>query len=613
MNRFRARLQLICLLFALAGLLVAGRLFVVQVLRGPELAEQSRMQSQERCIIPARRGDIRDRCGRVLSANTHGDLSLTVDLLGVAAPGAPSVMRAYPLGAAAGPLTGCIGKDGYGLTGVEFSCDKYLRGEDGWIIVQRDGRNHRYRKIGLPSKEPRAGAAVYLTIDAEIQRIADDVVKESVAGLHAHGGRCIVMDPATGCILAMVNEPSFDPNAPGDCSKLRLQNDCLSAIFEPGSTFKIVTASAALQEGVKKEDDILDGNNGVFIVCKEPIRDHEPYGKLTFAQALAYSSNICFAKIGMALGSQRLFRYATDFGFGSRSGIDLPGEERGILHPVSSWSGRTLATMAFGQEISVTLLQMMAAYAAIANNGVLVKPQIVEKVVGDDGAVIEQASVQPVRRVVSEQTARRLCMLFKGVVDSGTGKKAAITDIAVAGKTGTAQKLDGKCYSKTRSWASFIGFLPSDHPVLLCGVVIDEPANNLMGGTAAAPAFKKIMTQILSRPDLDYAERILKYQKNPAPAPAAGNEAAVAASQQVPGKQVLSGDSATMPDEGNLVPEVCGRDARDAINLVKLQGLEPIVVGAGIVCRQSPAAGMRFPLARACTLICAYGDRQAAR
>jgi len=221
--------------------------------------------------------------------------------------------------------------------------------------------------------------------------------------------------------------------------------------------------------------------------------------------------------------------------------------------------------------------------------------------------------VQPVRRVVSEQTARRLCMLFKGVVDSGTGKKAAITDIAVAGKTGTAQKLDGKCYSKTRSWASFIGFLPSDHPVLLCGVVIDEPANNLMGGTAAAPAFKKIMTQILSRPDLDYAERILKYQKNPAPAPAAGNEAAVAASQQVPGKQVLSGDSATMPDEGNLVPEVCGRDARDAINLVKLQGLEPIVVGAGIVCRQSPAAGMRFPLARACTLICAYGDRQAAR
>jgi cell division protein FtsI/penicillin-binding protein 2 len=610
MNRFRIRLQFICLLFAFAGLAVAGRLFVVQVVQGPELAEQSRMQSQERCIVPARRGDIRDRCGRVLSANTQGDLSLTVDLLGAAAQGASPVKRAYPLGAAAGPLTGCIGKDGYGLSGVEFTYDKYLRGEDGWIIVQRDGRNHRYRKIGLPSKEPRMGGTVYLTIDAEIQKIADDAVKESVASLHAHGGRCIVMDPATGRILAMVNEPSFDPNAPGDCSKLRLQNDCLSAIFEPGSTFKIVTASAALQEGVKKEDDIIDANNGVLIVCKEPIRDHEPYGKLTFAQALAYSSNICFAKIGMALGSQRLYRYATDFGFGARSGINLSGEERGILHPVSTWSGRTLATMAFGQEVSVTLMQMMAAYGAIANNGVLVKPQIVEKIVGDDGAVVEQTSVQPVRRVVSDETARRLCVLFKGVVDSGTGKKAAIGDIAVAGKTGTAQKLDGKCYSKTRSWASFIGFMPSDHPVLLCGVVIDEPANNLMGGTAAAPVFKKIMTQILGRPDLDYAERLLKYQKTQTAA--AGNGTAVAAGRSVPDKKNVADDSATVPGEGNLVPAVCGRDVRDAINLVKLQGIEPIVIGAGIVCRQSPAAGMRFSLPRACTLICTYDYNQGA-
>jgi cell division protein FtsI/penicillin-binding protein 2 len=607
MNRFRVRLQFMGLLFTLAGLAVAGRLFIVQVVRGPELAERSRSQSQERCIVPARRGDIRDRCGRILSADTQGDLSLTVDLLGAAAPGGPlPVKRAYPLGTAAGPLTGCIGRDGYGLSGIEYSYDKFLRGEDGWTIVQRDGRNHRYREIGLPSKEPKAGASVYLTIDAEIQTLVYDVVKESVAELHAHGGRCIVMDPASGRILAMVNEPSFDPGASGGYPLERQQNGCVNAIFEPGSTFKIVTASAALQEKVKKEDDILDGNNGSFIVCREPIRDHEPFGKLTFAQALAYSSNICFAKIGMALGAERLYRYAQDFGFGERSGIDLPGEEKGILHPVNTWSGRTLATMAFGQEVSVTLLQMMAAYATVANGGVLVKPQIVEKIVADDGSVVRQVSVQPVRRVVSGETARRLCVLLKGVVDSGTGKKAAIADIPVAGKTGTAQKLDGKSYSKTRSWASFIGFLPSDHPILLCGVVIDEPANNLMGGTAAAPAFRKIMTQIIGRPGLDYAERVLHYRKDPAHDAASGTS--VAAALPLPQQKSGGFDTAATAREvgGLLVPEVCGRDARDAINLVKMQGLEPYVVGSGIVCRQNPPAGMRFEAAHACTLICAY-------
>jgi cell division protein FtsI/penicillin-binding protein 2 len=608
MNRFRARLQFICLLFMLSGFAVVGRLFIVQVVRSPELAERSRMQSQERCIVPAKRGDIRDRCGRVLSANTQGDLSLSVDLLGAPAGGAPSVKRAYPLGSAAGSLTGCIGRDGYGLSGVEFSYDKYLRGEDGWTIVQRDGRNRRYREIGLPCKAPRAGASVFLTIDAEIQKIAYDVLKESVAALRAHGGRCIVMEPGSGRILAMANEPSFDPNVPGASLPARQQNGCINTIFEPGSTFKLVTASAVLQEKVKKESDIIDGNNGVFIVNNEPIRDYEPFGKLTFAHAIAYSSNICFAKVGMALGARRLYGYARDFGFGARCGIELPGEECGILHPVSAWSGRTLATMAFGQEISVTLLQMMAAYAAIANGGVLVKPQICEKIVADDGTIVKQASIQPVRRVVSEETARRLRVLFKGVVDSGTGKKAAIADIAVAGKTGTAQKLDGRTYSKTRSWASFIGFLPSDHPILLCGVLIDEPADNLMGGTTAAPAFKKIMTRIIGRPGLDYADRILNYRKNPSQG---GGGNAVASNEPFSPRKTAGSDSTVAHNDtgGLLVPEVCGRDARDAINLVKMQGIEPYVVGAGIVRRQSPPAGIRFEAVHACTLICAYGKQ----
>ena len=381
MNQFKVRLIFICFLTMAAGGAIIARLFVVQVVQGPAFAERSRQQSQERCILPAKRGAICDRNGRVLAANTQNDLSLKVDVLGVTGEkGAQGlVTRAYPLDAAAAPLIGCVGKDGYGLSGVELAFDRYLRGEDGWTIVQRDGRNNRYRKIGLPSKEPLPGSTVYLTIDAEIQKVVYDVLRQSVETLKALGGRCIIMDPASGGIIAMVNEPSFDPNCPAGIAAIppeRQQNACINAIYEPGSTFKLVTASAALQDNIKKEEDILDGNQGSFTINHATIRDHEPFGRLTFAQALSHSSNICFAKIALAVGEDRLYRYIRNFGFGARCGIELPGEENGILHPVKTWSGRSLVTMAIGQEISVTLLQMMVAYAAIANNGVMVKPRI---------------------------------------------------------------------------------------------------------------------------------------------------------------------------------------------------------------------------------------------
>ena len=595
------------------------RLFSVQVLHGSEFAARSRSQSQERCILPANRGAIYDRCGRILAASTQSDLSLNADLLGAKTldnGNGRLIKRVYPLREAAGPLVGYIGKDGYGLGGAEFSFDKYLRGEDGWTMVQRDGRNNRYRKIGMPYKHPRPGSNVYLTIDAEIQKIVYSVLKQSVAALKAQGGRCMVMDPVTGKILAMVNEPSFDPNFSSRYSIDQRQNACINTIYEPGSTFKLINAAAALQENIKKERDVLDGNKGVYVIYHETIRDHEPFGRLTFTQAMAYSSNVCFAKIAAEVGAKRLFRYTQDFGFGEKCGIALPGEEGGILHPVRTWSGRTLATMGIGQEISVTLLQMMVAYAAVANNGVLVRPQIGEKIIANDGTAIEQSTVKPVRRVLSEETARRLCAMLKMVVDSGTGKNAGIKNIAVAGKTGTAQKLEGGVYSKTKSWASFIGFLPIGNPVLLCGVVIDEPAANLMGGTTAAPAFRKIMTQIISHPGLEYAEKILSIRTLPERETTAisgkvpaGTVAQTLAGTPLTGVPLTDVDSAGVNNRSGMrsVPDCRGRDARDAVNLINLHGLVPFVIGAGVVQRQWPPAGSLTTTAHACTLVCLFG------
>jgi cell division protein FtsI/penicillin-binding protein 2 len=620
MSQFKIRLFFLCFLLCIGVAAVLVRLFSVQVLHGSEFAALSRSQSQQRCMLPAPRGTIYDRNGKVLAASALSDVSLAMDVFGATKKKngtAVAPRRTYPLGEAEGPLVGYIGRDGYGLGGVEFSFDQYLRGEDGWTILQRDGRNHRYRKVGLPCKEPRQGGDVYLTIDAEIQKIAYSVLKQSVASQGARGGMCMVMDPSTGNILAMVNEPSFDPNTPGLYPIEVRQNTCVSAIFEPGSTFKLVTAAAALDGNTIHERDTLDGNNGVYAIYHESIRDHHPYGKLTFAQAMAFSSNVCFAKVAKAVGSGSLYHCAQDFGFGSRSGIDLPGEENGILHPIRTWSGRTLVTMAIGQEISVTFLQMMLAYAAIANDGVLLKPRICDKVAGSDKTGNEKIAFTPVRRVCSEQNAQRLRTMLKAVVDSGTGAKAAIRDIAIAGKTGTAQKIDSGAYSNTRSWASFLGFLPVDKPVLLCGVVIDEPANNLMGGAAAAPVFRKVVTQILSHPGLEFAEKILHDRVAP-PQPA----------DEVPGKEIIAG--MTPMDGGNArgalprgrapgnsvseairvagghMPNCIGKDARDAVNIVNRLGLMPYVIGAGMVRRQQPPAGSLTSSAPACTLFCSW-------
>lgn len=601
MQQFKNRMVIVAILLIIAGVTVIGRLFTIQVLDNKRYAERSRDQTQQRSITPAKRGIITDRTGKPLAVSMQQGIAvepevfLTGDKTSRKKASGKSIQRVYPYGDVAGPLLGYVGTDGNGLGGVELTFDRYLRGEDGWVILQKYGAKHRYRKIGLPEKKPKNGGTITLTVDINVQAIVQSVLRQAVTSLNAKNGLCIVMDPHTGDILAMANEPSFNPNLVSRYSIEERQNRCISTVYEPGSTFKVVTASAALQEKIKSEEDLIFGDNGSYQIFNQTIRDHEKYGYLTFAKAMTVSSNICFAKVANEIGNDRFYRYVRDFGFGEKTGIALPGEEGGIVHPVKRWSGRTRVTMAMGQELSTTLLQMMLPYAAIANGGVLVSPNIMSKITTAGGALIDSSSCKPVRRVISEDVAARLRVILTDVVENGTGKRAHIERVLVAGKTGTSQKPDSGGYSQTRSWSSFIGFVPVDKPELLCGVMIDEPARGEMGGEAAAPYFKKIITQVISNPELEFAEKIFEQTVSDS-----GETPVTIVAEKIDNKDRHTDTSAV----GDGLPDCTGKELREAINMVNRRGFIPYAVGSGIVERQTPSSGTKKDSAPVCTLYC---------
>lgn len=599
-KQFRVRLLFISALLLLFLGVVVSRLFIIQVINSERYVTRCRDQSHDRKIIRARRGAITDRSEKAFAVSTPECISVDADLLGLDGSRNTSLKRVYPNGDLAGSLLGYIGRDGHGLGGAEFAFDRYLRGEDGWAILQKDGKNLRYRKIGLPEKPPTHGCTIVLTLDLDIQKIAQTVLRQTVEKLKAKGGLCIVMKPNDGSILAMADEPSFNPNIPSRYPIRKRQNRCISAVYEPGSTFKLVTASAAMQEKIKSENDLIYGDQGRYVVYHQVIRDHVPYGYLTFQKALTYSSNICFAKIANELGNEAFYRYVRDFGFGEQTAIDLPGEETGIVHPIRRWSGRTRVTMAMGQEISATLMQMMLPYAAVANGGILVSPRILHRIRSAEGTTVDSGQYHPIRRVLSESVAARLRIMLEDVVRNGTGKRAGIDNVEVAGKTGTSQKPDTNGYSQTRSWSSFIGFVPVEHPVLLCGVVIDEPEKGEMGGVAAAPCFKNIITQIISNPELEFAEQILH---NKDVNRVIDQKKIVSLNG---GKGKLFGKKGIHPVTviSGTIPDCVGLNLRDAVNDINASGFTPFAVGSGFVDRQFPEAGKKPAPASVCTLYC---------
>lgn len=407
--------------------------------------------------------------------------------------------RFYPHRELAGQVLGYVGIDCQGLEGIERAFDRQIKGTSGFVLVHRDALGQDLFPEGIKKVDAIRGYDLVLTIDKNIQYIAEKELQVAVTNARAKGGLALVMDPRTGAVLAMAVAPAFNPNQGPQESGHTWKNRAITDVFEPGSIFKPIVVGSALEENLVKPGDLYHCENGSYCIGKRIIHDVHPHGLLSVTEVIKYSSNIGASKIAQHLGKDRFYQYIRKFGFGQLSGIELPGEVTGSVPPSSQWRDINLSTISFGQGISVTALQMAAAYSVIANGGVLMRPYLVKRIQDEQGGVIQETVPQAVRRVLSERTARHLKdMLVSVTQQGGTGQKAVVEGFDVAGKTGTAQKIaaHGKGYSD-KCIASFVGFVPAQDPKLTIIVVIDEPRGVSYGGVVAAPAFSKMAQQIL--------------------------------------------------------------------------------------------------------------------
>ncbi len=547
----RGRRMVVSAGLVIAFVFVLIRLVTLQVLQAAELTVKADRQHQKSVSFEGARGTIYDRHGKVLAMNMDvpsvfgvpsslgnpgqtarhlspilhvraGELEkklrqekhfvwlarklepeqgrrlerLTLDGVGVVMEG----RRFYPKGPLLSHVLGFAGMDDRGLEGVELKYEAFLRGEKRVVVLQRDALGRAVFPKGLNEKGVVGGHSLVLTIDEVIQYIAEKELDEAVNRSNAKSGTIVVTNPKTGAILAMAVSPRFDPNAVGALSPDRWRNRALTDSYEPGSTMKVVLAAAALEEKVMTPGSMIFGEHGQMAVSNTIIHDHEKSGWMTFAQMIQRSSNIGAAKVGMTLGDWRLYDYLKEFGFGDKSDIDLPGEASGLLRSPREWGRRSVASISMGQEIGVTPLQMVTAIGAIANGGLLMKPYVMSEIRNAQNLPIAQTKPQVRRRVISTDTARTLTHIMEGVVTSGTGGKAAIPGYQVAGKTGTAQKIDPRtgAYSSTLLVGSFVGFVPAEDPQLAMIVAIDEPHGEGWGGVVAAPVFRRVGEQVLN-------------------------------------------------------------------------------------------------------------------
>ncbi len=415
----------------------------------------------------------------------------------------PEGRRVYPRASLAAHVLGFSGIDADGLEGIERQYDAVIRPPGRVLEASRDAHGRHLFTGGMELAEAPIGAQVELTLDAGYQAVVERELAAGVARADARAGTAIVLDPWTGQVLALANMPTFDPNHVAGSNAAARRNRAITDMFEPGSTLKMVLAAAALDRDVTTPGARVYCERGRYRVGRRTIHDHERRGWLTFADVIRYSSNIGAAKVAERVGARTLYEYLRAFGFGTPTGIGLPGEVGGQLRDVAKWSAIDLATASFGQGVAVTPIQLATAFAAVANGGVLLRPYVVRRVIGADGAVIARQRRHEVRRVMRRATARVLATLLRGAVegDGGTGHLARISGVAVAGKTGTSQKVDPNTgrYSPTARVGSFVGFVPADAPRFVVLVMIDEPGESPYGGVVAAPVFRRIATALLGR------------------------------------------------------------------------------------------------------------------
>jgi cell division protein FtsI (penicillin-binding protein 3) len=627
----RTRILWVAGLFVVLFALLLARAVDLTVLRGPDFARRATRQHRQTITLVPQRGAIVDRNGDLLASSLNvpsvflrprqlgaadlvrlPQLAKALDLplavvrakvnspqpfvwlkrqalpqeaqaaaaVGIRAVGqVEEARRYYPHGQLAAHVIGFVSIDSQGLAGLERRFDKQIRGEPQEVEVARDAHGRVFHKGALDT-EPLEGARVEVTLDAQIQAVTERELAAGVVAAKAHAGAAIVMDPMTGAILALANYPSFNPNDPDDRTgpawKHRSRNRILTDPYEPGSTYKGILAAAALDRGVVRPGDALFCENGRYRYANKVIHDVHGHGWLTMAEAIQYSSNICATKIADKLGKDRYYQYLRDFGFGARTGVELPGEEPGLLRNVSTWARIDLATHSFGQGVSVTPLQLVSAFGAIANGGTLMRPFLVRRIESPTGEVIHETAPTALRRVIKPETARVATQVLRRVVEEkkGTGIKARIEGYPVAGKTGTAQKVTPGARGYSGKYiGSFVGYLPAAAPRAVILVMIDEPAGRGFGGTVAAPVFQKIGLAVMTAMGVQ--------PEGPTVVPAPPTEPVVEVADAEPAVQ----------DPTDGMPSFLGLSMREAMVRAHEIGFDVQLHGSGYVVGQDPRPG----------------------
>ncbi len=551
-DRLKKRAKVFALLLCLVFFALIGRLAHIQLFQHSQYLERGRIQHIVRLPLPAERGEILDGKGRILAttvmvdsvfaeprhisdrAGAARDLARALDLDAgllagklaqkadkgfiwikrkVSAEEAERIReldlqgvglrkepkRVYPQGSLACHILGFVDIDCIGLEGVEKVFNRYLTGRQGFREYHRDGRGHLSYFPGASELPPRNGAALVLTIDSVIQHFAENALDRALQEYAPLTATAIVLDPWTGEVLAMANRPSFNPNKPGEFPPESRLNRAITDVYEPGSTFKPVVLASAIEEGVVNPTDRFFCYNGLYRVKARRLHDHRPHGWLTVRDILVKSSNIGMAQIGQTLGAEKMYRYVCSFGLGDKTGIELPAEASGKVHPLSRWSYYSVMSVPMGQEIASTPLQLARAFCIFANGGFEVQPTILRGLCDEKGTVSKRKPSRLTWRVISPETVRTMIGILSGVVEEGTGRRAKLLDYTVAGKTGTSQKVVDGTYSHTKFIASFVCFAPAEKPRVLVLVMINEPTKggSFYGGTVAAPAASEVLEQTL--------------------------------------------------------------------------------------------------------------------
>ncbi|MDX2482012.1 MAG: penicillin-binding protein [Desulfuromusa sp.] len=625
------RIRFFGVLFILAFMTIAGRAYYLQVVQAPELQARADQQRQRVVKLAPQRGSIFDSQGDPLAESLaaeslYADPVLIKDprkvagqlgkLLGSSKKKLERLLsskkrfvwlqrkldpeitkqvrdlkiyglqfvterkRYYPQASTAAHVLGFTGLDPNGLEGIELSYDRQLQGESGRLVSLHDARGRGLASADQLVQGGVAGHNLFLTLDRSLQYVAEKELARVVHETGAVGGTVVMLEPASGRVLAMASQPDYNPNLAGHSRAAQRRNRAVTDMYEPGSTFKPFLMAGVLEEGLVRPEQKIYCENGRYSVGGKTIRDHKKFKQLTLTEILKFSSNIGSAKLGKLLERERFYSYIRDFGFAEKTGLDLPGEVDGMLRSPSNWFEIDLAAISFGQGISVTSIQMASAMASIANGGLLMEPYLVERVTDADGRQVQKRLPQVRRRVVSEKTAQLVRDMMVTVTESGgTGTKAALVGYRVAGKTGTAQKVDMVTggYSPDKQVSSFVGFVPADNPALVLSVTVDEPQGEIYGGLVAAPVFARIAGQALSH--LNILPK--------------GDIAALTKEQLA--AEPLPDLAALLPDvevsDGLKMPDFAGMSYRQVLQTMEKKNLNLKLSGSGQVIKQYPAPG----------------------